>query len=161
MVIILMGVSGSGKTTVGQLLAGQLAWEFADGDNYHPRANIKKMRNGVPLTDADREPWLDELRAVIAGWIADEKNGVLACSALRQVYRERLLVDKQVRFVYLKAARDVLSQRLLQRQDHYMKESMLTSQLSTLEEPIDSTIVNANESPAVIVREIRANLGLT
>jgi gluconokinase len=156
-----MGVSGSGKTTVGRQLARELAWQFADADDYHSPANVEKMRAGMPLTDADRKPWLEQLRTLIAGWIAEGKNAVLACSALRQVYRERLSVDKQVKFVYLKAARDVLSQRLQLRRGHYMKEAMLTSQLRTLEEPIDSTIVNANESPAKIVREIRANLKLT
>jgi gluconokinase len=87
MVILLMGVSGSGKTTVGQLLASQLGWEFADGDDYHPAANIEKMRSGIPLTDAERAPWLEALHALIAGWISAQKNAILACSALKRTYR--------------------------------------------------------------------------
>jgi len=86
MVILLMGVSGAGKTTVGQLLASQLGWEFADADDYHPPANVEKMRAGIPLTDADRAPWLEALRALITGWVAARKNAVLACSALKGAY---------------------------------------------------------------------------
>src|SRR5258706_14077652 len=97
-----MGVSGSGETTVGQLLGSELGWEFADGDDYHPAANVEKMRNGIPLTDADRAPWLETLRALIAGWIAAGKNVVLACSALKRVYRESLQIGPEVGVVYLR-----------------------------------------------------------
>src|ERR1700724_300293 len=107
-VILLMGVSGSGKTTVGQLLASQLGWEFADGDDYHPAANVEKMRNGIPLTDAARAPWLETLRARIAGWIAAKKNAVLACSALKRAYRERLRIGREVRVVYLRGTPELL-----------------------------------------------------
>ena len=160
MVIVVMGVSGSGKTTVGSQLARQLGWEFADGDDYHPAANVEKMRNGVPLTDADRAPWIEKLRTLIAGWIGSGTNGVLACSALKRAYREKLLIDEQVRVVYLKADRDLLSQRLLQRRSHYMKEQMLASQLATLEEPEGAVVVNASETPERTVGEIRRRLGL-
>ena len=155
-----MGVSGSGKTTIGLLLSRELGWEFADGDDYHSRANIEKMSNGIPLTDDDRQPWLNELRELIVRWIANGKDGILACSALRQVYREHLSVDRNVRFVYLKAAHDVLSERLRQRPHHYMREPMLASQLRTLEEPRDAVVANANESPAKVVHAIRTELGL-
>jgi gluconokinase len=155
-----MGVSGSGKTTIGSRLAQEMGWEFADADDYHAAANVEKMRNGIPLTDADRLPWLDALRSLIADWIATGKNGVLACSALRQAYREHLRVNKQARWVYLKASKDLLSQRLLERHGHYMKEQMLESQLATLEEPKDGIVVNANAPPEEIVGEIRRNLGL-
>jgi gluconokinase len=156
-----MGVSGSGKTTVGSLLASDLGWEFADADDFHSAENVEKMRNGTPLTDADRGPWLKKLRARIVEWIEVEKNGVLACSALRQVYRDHLRVNPQVRFVYLKGERDLLSERLLERPGHYMKQPMLESQLSTLEEPRDAVIVNASSTPREIVQEIRENLALT
>lgn len=157
MVVLLMGVSGAGKSTVGKLLAAQLGWEFADGDDYHSAANIEKMRNGIPLTDADRVPWLVSLRVLIAGWIAAQKNGVLACSALKQEYRDRLVVGPEVRVVYLKADRALLRERLLLRRGHYMKAEMLDSQVTTLEEPCDALVVDAGRPAEDIVREIRAH----
>jgi gluconokinase len=160
LVIVVMGVSGSGKTTIGSLLARQLEWAFADADDYHSAANVEKMRNGIPLTDADRIPWLDALRALIACWIADGKSAVLACSALKESYRESLRIDEQVRYVYLKGNRDLLFYRLLERSDHYMKEQMLESQLGTLEEPVNAIVVDAKGTPEDIVREIRRDLGL-
>ena len=160
MVILLMGVSGSGKTTVGQLLASQLGWEFADGDDYHPAANVEKMRNGIPLTDADRAPWLETLRALIAGWIAARKNAVLACSALKGVYRESLQMGPEVQVVYLRGTPQLLRQRLRARVGHLMTERMLESQLAALEEPEDSVVVDVDWAPARIVAEILARLGL-
>ena len=158
MAVLLMGVSGAGKTTVGKLLASQLGWEFADADDYHSAANVEKMRNGIPLTDADREPWLESLRSVIVEWIAAGKNGVLACSALKKEYRDRLVVGPEVRVVYLKGDRELLRERLLLRRGHYMKEVMLESQIATLEEPGDAIVVDARRTPEEIVREIRLRL---
>ena len=158
MIVLLMGVSGAGKTTVGTMLASQLGWEFADADDYHPAANVEKMRNGIPLTDADREPWLESLRSLIAAWMAAGKSAVLACSALKQEYRDRLMVGESVRVVYLKADRELLRERLLLRRGHYMKEGMLESQIETLEEPEDALVLDARLSVEDIVREIRVRV---
>lgn len=155
-----MGVSGAGKTTVGQLLASELGWDFVDADDYHPPENVEKMRNGIPLTDADRAPWLETLRTLIAGWIAARKNTVLACSALKQSYRDRLQVSPEVQVVYLKGTPQVLQQRLHARRGHFMTERMLDSQLAALEAPEDAIAVDADRSPAEIVTEIRSRLAL-
>ena len=160
MVIVLMGVAGAGKTTVGSLLAHELHWQFADADEFHSPENIAKMSAGIPLTDADRATWLETLRDLVAGWIAKKENAVLACSALKQSYRDILQVDEQVHFVYLKGDRNLFSQRLLQRHGHYMKPQMLDSQLLTLEPPTNAILVDANATPENIVREIRTRLDL-
>ena len=160
MVILLMGVSGAGKTTVGQLLASQLGWEFADADDYHPPANVEKMRAGIPLTDADRAPWLEALRALITGWVAARKNAVLACSALKGAYRDSLRVAPEVKIVYLKGRPQLLLQRLHSRSGHFMTEQMLESQLAALEEPEDAIAVDIDSSPAEIAAEIRTKVAL-
>ena len=151
MIMILMGVSGAGKTTVGQLLASQLGWELADADDYHSATNVEKMRTGIPLTDADRAPWLATLRSLIAGWLTAGKNAVLACSALKRTYREALQVSPEVKIVYLKGTPSLLHQRLHSRLGHFMTEQMLASQLAALEEPDN----------AEIAAKIRARLGQT
>lgn len=161
MVIVLMGVAGAGKTTVGECLAFELGWDFQDGDNYHSATNVDKMRNGIPLTDADRAPWLETLRALIADWVAEGKDTVLACSALKGAYRDRLEVAPEVHFVYLKATPRLLQQRLQARSGHYMTEQMLASQLAALEEPEHALVIDAAGSPQEITLKIRAGLALT
>ncbi len=160
MVIVLMGVAGAGKTTIGQLLAAQLHWLFADADDYHSPANIAKMRAGIPLTDEEREPWLETLRMLITGWIVSGQNAVLACSALKHSYRERLRVVTETQFVYLKVSPEILRERLRARHGHYMTEKMLASQLATLEEPQQAIVVDGDGTPDEIISEILVSLKL-
>jgi gluconokinase len=158
-----MGPAGSGKTTVGKLLAAQLSWEFADGDDFHPPSNIAKMSHGIPLTDEDRLPWLKSIRQAMQQWQAHGKNAVIACSALKRSYRELLGIganEKDVRLVYLKGTYDLLLERLHSRKGHYMKDKMLVSQLADLEEPEDALTVDISGSPEEIVSEVRKQLGL-
>ena len=155
-----MGVAGSGKTTIGTQLAARFGWEFADADAYHSPTNVEKMRNGIPLTDEDRAPWLATLRRMIEGWIGAGMNAALACSALKQTYRQELQVGPQVRFVYLKAAPEVLAMRLRGRAGHYMKENMLKSQFATLEVPQDALTVDVSGTIEDSVRKVREQLKL-
>jgi gluconokinase len=160
MVIVLMGVSGSGKTTVGIPLAAALGGEFAEGDDYHPPANVEKMRQGIPLDDADRRPWLEALSAEIGRWLADGRTMVLACSALKRSYRAILRGGRpEVRFVHLKGSAPVLRARLAERRGHYMPASLLDSQLAALEEPQDAIVVTVDRPPAEIVARILSALG--
>jgi len=153
-----MGVEGAGKTTIGSLLADDLKFEFQDADSFHSPANIDKMRHGIPLTDADREPWLAALHSAVVQWLTARRNVVLACSALKNRYRDRLLVSPEVKLVYLEAPYDVILNRLELRQGHYASESLLQSQFADLEEPDSALIVDASLAPGEIVREIRAQL---
>ena len=160
MIVIVMGVVGSGKTTVGKLLAQSMGWEFADADDFHPASNVEKIRNGVPLTDKDREPWLDLLHAKIIGWIEREQNAVLACSALKQIYRAKLDAGPDVRFVYLKGTGDLIASRLQERRGHFANQSILASQFADLEEPHGALTVDISQTPEAIVREIRKQLAI-
>ena len=161
MVILLMGVSGSGKTTIGRLLAQDLGWPFYDGDDFHPQANIDKMRQGIPLTDDDRDSWLTALRHQIDTLIADRQSAVLASSALKQAYRDHLGSDRsEVRFIYLKGDYALIRQRLQERQGHFMKADLLVSQFATLEEPKGVPAIDIAQEPEAIVGSIKRALGL-
>jgi len=160
MIVIVMGVVGSGKTTVGQRLARQLGWGFSDADDYHPAANVEKIRSGVPLTDADRAPWLERLREAIVQWIAEGRNMVLACSALKRSYRRTLEASPDVRFVYLKGSAGLISERLRSRHGHFADEKILASQLADLEEPEDALSMDISLTPEQIVAAIGKGLGL-
>ncbi|HEV8711854.1 MAG TPA: gluconokinase [Candidatus Binatia bacterium] len=161
MVIILTGVSGSGKTTLGRLLAQDLGWPFYDGDDFHPQANIDKMRQGIPLSDDDRASWLTALRQQIDTLINNRQSAILACSALKHAYRERLRGDRaEVRFVYLKGDYALIRQRLQRRQGHFMQADLLASQFATLEEPEDVPAIDISQTPEAIVNSIKRALGL-
>ena len=164
MIVLLIGPAGSGKTTVGKLLAAQLSWEFADGDGFHPPANIEKMSRGIPLTDEDRIPWLRSIREAMLQWQAQGKNAVMACSALKRSYRDLLGIhpnSKNIKLVYLKGSYNLLLERLHSRTGHYMKEQMLASQLADLEEPTDALTIDVAKSPGQIASEIRKQLEFT
>ncbi len=158
MVIILMGVTSSGKTTLGRLLAEAIGYQFYDADDFHPGVNIDKMSRGIPLDDIDRQPWLETLRDLIRRCLAEHTDAVLACSALKEVYRRYLLCDPQVRLVYLKADPELIHERLLQRRGHFMNPALLASQFATLEEPKDALWVDASLVPGEIIATIRRQL---
>jgi gluconokinase len=161
MVVIVMGVTGAGKSTVGCALAGALGWEFHDGDELHSEMAKRKMHLGIALDDADRAPWLSALRKMIQGIVSEGRNGIVACSALKQSYRDELVVDPNlVRVVYLKGSKEVIGERLRNRVGHFMNPDLLQSQFVTLEEPRDAIIVDVSMAPEAIVREIRSGLGL-
>ena len=162
MFLILMGVSGSGKTTVGRLLCAQLGWPFYDADDFHPPQNVAKMAKGIPLTEADRVPWLAKLSALIRDHIARDDSGILACSALSHAARAALRVDgKRVVFVHLRGPKELIRSRLLARTDHYMPPTLLDSQFAALEDPGDEAItIDIGPRPEAIAVDIRRRLAL-
>ena len=161
MVLIIMGVTGAGKTTIGRALATSLGWEFHDGDDLHSETNKLKMHRGIALDDSDRAPWLSAIRKLIESMLSERRNGVVACSALKQSYRDELLVDpKLVKVVYLKGSKQLLAERLRKRSGHFMNPELLQSQLDTLEEPREAVVVDVSAPPETVVNEIRTRLGL-
>lgn len=155
MIIIVMGVSGSGKSTIGQKLAERLQWQFSDADDFHSPANLAKMSQGIALTDEDRQPWLESLQGAIAHRLETHSNVVLACSLLKHSYRTLMVQDPhQIVLVYLKGPLTMIQQRLEQRQNHFMKAVLLQSQFEALEEPDNAILVDINQTPTAIVEEI-------
>jgi gluconokinase len=157
-ILIVFGVSGAGKTTVGKLLARKLGWHFLEADDFHPSANVAKMRSGHPLTDEDRWPWLERLREQIELSLAAGENAVLACSALKRRYRDSLRVNSDVRFVFLRGDYALIADQLHHRRGHFMNPALLRSQFADLEEPApgESAItVELERTPEEIVEEIK------
>lgn len=149
-----MGVAGSGKTTVGTLLAGALGSGFVDADTLHSAGNVAKMSRGVSLTDADRAPWLEAIHARIQAAFSSGEDLVVACSALKERYRQALAGNVPIRWVYLKGSPELIRARLLRRFDHFAKDNLLASQLDALEEPADAFVVDITPAPEVIVKRI-------
>ena len=162
MVVVLMGVSGSGKTTVGKVLAGELGWTFVDADDFHPAANIEKMRRGVPLNDDDRRPWLQALRRRVDQACRGGENMVLACSALKHAYQDYLEGHDPgcVHYVHLRGSEELIRQRLAQRKGHFMDPHLLHSQFETLEPPTHAVQVDIAPPPEIIAGEIRRQLAI-
>jgi gluconokinase len=161
MIVVLMGVTGSGKTTIGTLLAERAGATFADADDYHSEANRRKMASGHPLNDQDRQPWLEELNRVLAGWFQQGKSGVLACSALKASYRDILsagMPDHIVRFVLLEGSKELIASRLAKRKHEYMNPNLLDSQFATLEMPSNALQVVNDRAPEQVVDEILSRL---
>jgi gluconokinase len=162
-IIIIFGVSGAGKTTVGELLARELGWHFYEADDFHSPANIEKMRRGVPLTDDDRWPWLENLRELIKRCVAAGENAVLACSALKRVYRKYLRVSAEVKFVFLHGDYAVIAKQLQRRRGHFLNPELLHSQFADLEEPgldEETLTVEFGPTPQELLKEIETKLHL-
>lgn len=156
MILLLMGVAGSGKTTIGLQLASSLGWSFRDADDFHPAANVAKMSAGLPLTDADRAPWLAAIRTHMEACLARGENTVVTCSALKERYRTQLVTDPaRVKLVFLNGDFDLILDRLNQRKDHFMKPEMLRSQFEALEAPQDALRLDVAETPDALVGKIR------
>jgi carbohydrate kinase (thermoresistant glucokinase family) len=162
--LVIMGVSGSGKSLVGERLAERLGWTLTEGDRLHPPENVEKMRRGIALTDQDRAPWLDRIAELLVGWAAEGRSGLVTCSALKRAYRQRLIAARSdLRFVYLKGSAALIAARVNARHHEYMPASLLKSQFDTLEEPLPGEpviTIDASEAPEAEVGAIVAALGL-
>jgi gluconokinase len=162
MVVIVMGVTAAGKSTIGRRLAAALGWEFHDGDDLHSEDNKRKMHRGEPLTDLDRAPWLLAVRGAIESMLSAGVSGVVACSALKQAYRDQLVAGldpASVKVAYLKGSKELISARLAGRSGHFMNQILIQSQFDTLEEPGDAIIADISGTPEEIVDSIRVQLG--
>jgi gluconokinase len=162
-IIIVFGVSGAGKTTIGKLLSRELGWRFVEADDFHPAANIEKMRSGHPLSDEDRWPWLDRLRKKIEQLLSAGENAVLACSALKRAYRDRLRVSDEVKLVFLRGNYALVERQMRSRHRHFMDASLLQSQFDDLEQPqSDENVltIELGRTPEEIVERIEAKLNL-
>lgn len=161
-ILVLMGVSGCGKSTIGELLAAKLGWPMIEGDEFHPTSNIAKMREAVPLTDADRWPWLDAIAARLDTWCKAGASGIITCSALKRVYRGRLAIGRpNLLFVYLQGAPAIIRPRLAGRLGHFMPVGLLDSQYAALEEPGDdepAITIAVDRPPAEIAADIIGHL---
>ncbi len=156
-----MGVSGCGKSTVGRAVAERLGWEFRDGDDFHPPANVAKQKAGIPLNDTDRQPWLEAMRDWMRSVHAAGRNAVLPCSALRERYRDILLRrEPWVRFVHLQGSRETIAARLAARTGHFMPATLLDNQFATLEPPADALVIDIGRPPEALAAEIVTRLGL-
>jgi gluconokinase len=160
MIVLFMGVSGSGKTTTGQALAEALAWPFFDGDDLHPKANVAKMAAGHPLTDADRWPWIDRIGEEMEKLLERGENGIFACSALKRAHRQRLLRAGDVRIVYMKGDAETIGARLAARKHRFMPASLLPSQFAALEEPESALVVDIRDAVPAQVSRIREALSI-
>lgn len=160
---VVMGVSGCGKTTIGQLLAQRLGCPFYDGDDFHPPQNVDKMARGVPLNDADRQPWLARLHDLLVSHVERGETAVLACSALKKSYRDQLSAGNKVQFIHLQGDFDLIWQRMLLRQDHYMKAAMLQSQFDTLEPPTadEALIISITQPVDILMQAIWQEIEVT
>ena len=160
MIVVVMGVAGAGKTTVGRLLARELGGDFLDADDYHPAANVAKMRSGQALTDDDRRPWLTRLNEVLREHAARSAGVVLACSALKASYRDQLLAGlPEARLVYLRGTKALIAGRLEARRAHFMNPALLDSQFAALEEPADAIVADIGPAPEAIAAAVLAELG--
>lgn len=163
MIVIVFGVSGAGKTTIAKLLAQEVGWRFYEADDFHSQANINKMQRGIPLTDQDRSPWLESLRQLIERSLEVGENAVLACSALKRAYRERLRASDEVKFVFLRGDSALIEKQLRLRRGHFMNPELLRSQFADLEEPKpngDAITIELGRTPQELVEEIKAKLHL-
>ena len=158
MIIVVMGVTGVGKTTIGSAVAQHLGYAFEDADAYHSAANIEKMSHGIPLTDADRLPWLESMNAMLHRYASNNQGVVLACSALKQSYRDLLGKDLEITWIYLKASPEAIRERIEHRHGHFAKEDLLKSQFETLEEPQGVIVVDADPPEQTVISDTLAKV---